>query len=277
MSQKKQPPQSKLYRQWKSMRYCCDNPNNNMYRNHGALGITYAPEWSSFAMFEKWALSNGYQEGCSLRRKNKDGNFSPENCEWRLKFSNHGMSESKLYVSWKNMLARCYNQSHKSYKDYGGRGISVTSEWETFIPFKEWALSHGYKDGLTIDRIDNNGNYEPNNCRWADNVQQCNNRRSSVYLTYNKKTLSLAQWGKELGISRHTLWLRLQRGLPVEEILNPQKHSHRGENHHQTLITFNGITLNQKQWAERVGVSPTTLGRRLKQWGVEKALTQPPR
>ena len=95
----------------------------------------------------------------------------------------HGARHTKLYNTWRGMRERCENPSHKSYSDYGGRGISVCAEWQDFTAFQKWALASGYKDGLSLDRIDSNGNYEPSNCRWADKKQQSRNRRSNHLIT----------------------------------------------------------------------------------------------
>ena len=272
---KKHSNDNPLYKLWKSTRQKCQNPSNKSYKSFGGRGILFHEDWNDFDVFSSWALANGYAKGKTIEQIDKDASFSPDNCFFSVKFQHHGMSQTRLYLEWKNMLLRCNTPSHKSYKDYGGRGISVCSQWHEFPTFKDWALANGYNDDLFIDRIDVNGNYEPSNCRFVDMVTQCNNRRSSKFLTYQGKTLSHAQWARELGLSRSVIHQRAKRGLPVEEILRTEKHAHRGENHHQKLITFNGVTMNQKQWAEKIGITPTSLMRRLRVMSIEQALTQP--
>lgn len=271
---KKHSNDNPLYLIWKSIRQKCQNPNNRAYKTFGAKGLYFYPEWEDFDVFSDWSLSHGYHDHLSLVRYDESKSYTPDNCFFSQKFQTHGLSHSRLYNQWRMMINRCTCPSHKSYADYGGRGISVCDEWKTFVNYKEWALSHGYNDSLTIDRIDVDGNYEPSNCRFADMITQCNNRRSSKFLTYQGKTLSQSQWARELGLSRSVIHGRVKRGLPVEEILRTEKHAHRGENHHQKLITFNGVTMNQKQWAEKIGISPQSISRRLKTMSVEQALTQ---
>lgn len=98
----------------------------------------------------------------------------------------HGMSKSKLFMVWQDMIARCTRKTHHAYKYYGGRGISVFDDWKNnFESFHNWAINNGYYSGLTIDRINNDGNYEPSNCRWVTMKVQSNNRRKPI-MTYGK-------------------------------------------------------------------------------------------
>lgn len=132
----------------------------------------------------------------------------------------HGLYKSRLYGIWSNMKTRCFCTTYKLYAYYGARGITVCEEWRNnFKAFYDWSISHGYADNLTIDRIDNNGNYEPNNCRWVDMATQCRNKSSNHFLTYNGKTQTLKDWAGEIGIYRQTLERRLKRGWSVEKAL----------------------------------------------------------
>lgn len=121
----------------------------------------------------------------------------------------HGESKTKLHSHWTAMKQRCLNKNSSCYYKYGGRGISVCDEWLDYNNFMLWAISNGYKDGLTIDRINYNGNYEPSNCRWVDAKSQANNKRSNHWITYNGKTQTMMQWAEELGINYYVIRSRL--------------------------------------------------------------------
>lgn len=112
----------------------------------------------------------------------------------------HGQINTPLYKSWAHMKERCNNPNSKNYNDYGGRGITICDEWNDFIPFMEWALKNGYKEGLTIERNDVNGNYCPENCSWANRKEQANNRRSNIIITYFGETHTLMQWCEILNL-----------------------------------------------------------------------------
>lgn len=132
----------------------------------------------------------------------------------------HGQTGTRLYHILDAMKQRCYNKNHKHYKHYGARDVAVCDEWRNdFMNFHDWAVNSGYDDSLTIDRIDNNGNYEPNNCRWVDYTTQNNNRRNTVYLTYNGKTQTIKEWSKELNVNAKTLYTRNFKNWNVEDIL----------------------------------------------------------
>lgn len=132
----------------------------------------------------------------------------------------HGMRYKRLYRTWINMKSRCLNNKHKSYSDYGGRGISVCEEWIiSFQAFMEWALSNGYKDTLTIERIDTNGNYVSSNCRWATTKEQGSNKRNIRFLVIKGESRSISEWAELSGISKSTIRSRLQIGLKGESLL----------------------------------------------------------
>ena len=107
----------------------------------------------------------------------------------------HLKSNTNLYTIWQDVKKRCYNPNYKSYSRWGGRGITVCDEWKNdFMSFYKWSVENGYQDGLTIDRIDNNGNYEPSNCRWVTQKEQANNRSSNIDITIGNSTRTLKEW-----------------------------------------------------------------------------------
>lgn len=125
-------------------------------------------------------------------------------------------SDLRLYHSWKHMKQRCYNNNDRDYKDYGARGITVCDEWKNdFMSFYDWAINNGYDDTLTIDRIDVNGNYEPNNCQWATRKQQSRNRRNIKQYTINGETHCLSEWCELLNINFDMVRARLYRGWTI--------------------------------------------------------------
>lgn len=118
------------------------------------------------------------------------------------------------------MNERCYNKNNKRYKDYGGRGIKICDEWlKDNTRFFNWALNNGYNDNLTIDRIDVNGNYEPNNCRWTTLQQQNRNTRRNRYFTINGVTKCLKDWCTHYNVPCNTVRYRLKQGLTIEQAL----------------------------------------------------------
>lgn len=136
-------------------------------------------------------------------------------------FSN-GLYNHKLYNIWESMKDRCYNKNCHAYKDYGERGIRIGDIWmgdDGFINFYNWSLENGYREKLTIDRIEVNGSYEPNNCRWATMKEQGNNRRNNTPITINNETKNLGEWCNIFNLNRKTVSTRIHRGeTPLEAI-----------------------------------------------------------
>lgn len=136
----------------------------------------------------------------------------------------HGMSRTRLGRIWREMNARCYNENNNAFKDYGGRGIGVCKEWgDNVLAFCDWADKNGYKDNLTIERVDVNGNYDPGNCKWVTMKEQENNRTNNRLITYNGKTKTAMQWSDELGVNYRNLLWRIYNGWPVGQALGIEK------------------------------------------------------
>lgn len=129
------------------------------------------------------------------------------------------------YGIWQAMKSRCYNKNHIHYNDYGGRGITICDRWlgpDGFKHFLEDMFPCPNK--ATLDRIDNNKGYSPENCKWSTLVEQANNRRNNVYITFNGKRKTAPQWAREIGIPIYTLKTRLRRGMPIEKALSSKKY-----------------------------------------------------
>lgn len=137
-----------------------------------------------------------------MHAQNK-GSFGEANGRFK-----HGGKGEKLYEVWCSMRARCNRKADKRYAVYGGKGVKVCEEWNDYGAFRTWALNSGYQIGLTIDRINNDGNYEPSNCRWATYKMQANNQQNTVFITYRGFRKSLHEWADFLGISANTLYSR---------------------------------------------------------------------
>lgn len=154
-------------------------------------------------------LTSGVTRSCGCLRKESYQKNLTENK------TIHGDSKkgniTRLYRIWCEMKGRCDNTKSSSYKDYGGRGIRYCDDWKEYINFKKWALGNGYKDDLSLDRIDVNGNYEPNNCRWADWITQANNRRDNTLIEIDGITKTMSEWSHLYNIDTATLSYRYHK------------------------------------------------------------------
>lgn len=157
-------------------------------------------------------LLNGSTQSCGCLCRER----AAESAHNRAK---HGDYKTRLYSIWTGMKDRCYFPATNGYKNYGAKGIKVCDEWHQYIPFRDWALSHGYAEELTIDRIDNNKDYCPENCRWAAIKEQRHNSSQNHFLEYNNERHTIDEWAKIIGINYFTLWNRIRRGWSVKEAL----------------------------------------------------------
>lgn len=173
----------------------------------------------------KWECKCDCGNTCIVSKNNLGR--STKSCGCLKHKGTHKLSKTRLYSVWTDMKQRCYNPNEIAYKNYGERGIEVCNEWKNdFGEFYDWAINNGYSDNLEIDRINNNQNYSPDNCRWITHQEQQLNKRDNKMITYNGITKPLKSWTDELGIDYHKTLCRLWIGWSIEDAFNSTSEEH---------------------------------------------------
>lgn len=177
----------------------------------------------------------------------------------------------RLYAVYTTMHQRCENPNCDYYDRYGGRGIYVCKEWSGengFSNFREWAMNNGYnpdatKGECTINRIDNDGPYSPDNCEWVNRTAQMNNTSANRYLTYNGETYTVTEWANKLGINFSTIENRLCNGWSIEKTLSTTAEKN------ITYINYNGDNYSVAEWCYIFGIAQSTISTRIKKYGMD--------
>lgn len=151
----------------------------------------------------------------------KKGDTKSCGCLRKEMMTTHNSYQTRLYKIWAGMISRCYCETATGYKHYGARGIKVCEEWRKFETFSEWSCESGYKDDLTIERKNVNGDYCPENCKWATRKEQNRNRRNNVFVTIKGLKMTLIDVSEKYQMDYKTVWLRYGAGLRGEEIIKP--------------------------------------------------------
>lgn len=188
----------------------------------------------------------------------------------------HGKSGTRIYRTYHNMIDRCTNCENKEYHNYGGRGIGVCQRWlERFENFLA-DVGEPPTQRHSLDRINNDGDYEPDNIRWATPKQQAINSRRSILIEHNGIVDSVAGWCKRIGIDRSSVTSRLERGFSISDaIFHPRVKRDKTFSRRSRIITHDGITDSEAGWARRLGMSRTTFQHRLHEWkDVHRAITE---
>lgn len=224
---------------YSSMMDSCYKENCITYHSFGAKGIKVCPEWHDREKFYEWCRKNNWLTGMRVVRKDKDKDFSPENCflEYQnvkkapkivpkdLAYAAFGdkLTKHPIYHIYQGMKQRCYNPKSHEYCTYGERGIKICPEWlgkYGAIKFIIWSLENGWEDGLTIDRMNNDLGYSPDNCRWTDDTTQAKNRRNVILHEYKGKMMNLSEISEEEGIKKGQLYeLVNQKNIDVYEAI----------------------------------------------------------
>lgn len=169
----------------------------------------------------KSQLDSGYKKSCGcLREDNKFKVFNVPVNKKPILINNINIYNTRLYKIYRGIKDRCYNSNNKSYKYYGSKGIKLCDNWKDYFEeFYKWSLNNGYSDELTIDRIDNNGSYEPNNCRWVSQKVQCNNKSNNAYVKYKGQKYTYSEFEYKFKIPQKNISKLIKRGYKIEEIV----------------------------------------------------------
>lgn len=155
-------------------------------------------------------LNRGKNKSCGCYTKDR----------LHLRKQDNPKTERRIYQIYSDIKQRCYNKNNSNYKRYGGRGIKLSNEWDTFDKFELWAMNNGYKDTLTIERIDVNGDYSPSNCTWIHISKQAFNTRRNFYVEYEGKQIRLKTLCDDLNLNYNRIFSRLYRGWTIEEAIS---------------------------------------------------------
>jgi len=189
-------------------------------------------------------------------------------------FKTHGQRFTKLWYVWQGMKQRVYNPKHKSYKNYGERGIQICDSWiDSFENFRDWSIATGYEEGLTLERNDNDKDYCPENCKWTTPYEQNRNKRSNNLVTINGETLCIQDHCKKWNISSSLVWHRVNMGMSYDEALKAPK---KNQENTTLFITIGMVTLSLRDWCKELSINPATVKYRVKSgWSWEDAILKP--
>lgn len=174
-------------------------------------------------------LKSGATRSCGCLHKESAAKQGIANTRHGGNRRNAPYEEKRLYAIWSGMRQRCENPNCTKYPNWGGRGIAVCDEWHDFAKFQDWAVSNGYDKELSIDRIDVNGNYQPDNCRWVTSVVQMNNQRANRRIEVSGETRTIAEWSRLVGIKQGTIASRIDNlgWSPEMAVCTPLKRQHK--------------------------------------------------
>jgi len=232
---------NKLYNIWRNLKVICYNQTNARYKHYGEKGIQVDTYWkSNYRPFLNWAYNNHYNDKLHLVRLDITSDFNPENCilsemsehkyhnlPAKCNLTKHGLTKSRIYSLWSTMKGKCLNKNHVSYSSYGAAGIKVNEDWKnSFLDFKNWAISNGYEDNLYLVRRDVTGHYEPGNCFFAETDEM------HFYKKHQEQPLRL-KYPK-----LYTKWAFLKRNCKNEDAIRYKIYGGEGINFYEEWEDF---------------------------------------